>query len=120
MIITHTIPGIVYTHKTLFMFNFWQGLVVPLHDWCHYLTQMAVCYTLLRRTKQNLASCIYKLTLLIALHILPPECYDCLLSQYLHVRKYNSNYVWMCGFLSLPICIMFKNLNEIHLGTKKD
>lgn len=83
MTMPSTSPGIV-CRQPLYV-QFWQGLIVPLNYCCDYLTQMAMCYKLFRKTKQNLASCIYKLTLLIALHILSPECYDCLLSQYLHV-----------------------------------
>jgi hypothetical protein len=49
------------------------------------------------REKKSLVVCSYKLTQIIALHTLSPECYDCSLSHYLHIWKYNPNYVSAWG-----------------------
>jgi hypothetical protein len=49
------------------------------------------------RAKKSLVVCSYKLTQIIALHTLSPECYDCSLSHYLHIWKYNPNYVLAWG-----------------------
>lgn len=56
----------------------------------------------------------YKLTPIIALYTLSPDGYDCSLSHYIHIRKYNSNYVVAGGnFLTFARPVIIKNLNRI-------